>query len=65
MRYVLDVMFEPKKLAEQCNKWGEDEHAVCPVGCPSAVPCPFSKPSCDEITETDWEALLYADFRLD
>lgn len=64
MRYVLDVVLEPKELAERCNKWGKEEHSVCPVGCPSAVPCPFSKP-CRKITETDWEDLKYANFQLD
>lgn len=65
MRYVLDMSGEPQELAEMCNKWGEHEHAFCPVGCPSTVPCPFPDKPCRNVTDTDWEDLLYADFRLD
>ena len=65
MRYVLAMKGEPQELAEQCNKWGRDEYAICPVGFYSAVQCPFPDKPCRNVTDTDWEDLLYADFRLD
>lgn len=61
MKYKLDMIGDSEFLAKQCNEWTcEDKKTACPVGCPSAIPCPFHK-DCDEITAEDWEELRHAD----